>query len=328
VDPFDEEKFLLFQKHSGRIYLITDRIGARVISKLTCLATAHKKVDSAFAMPLLLALFFVALFAIGVDSFIRNSYAQLSTTKLGRNNFSKIAAPLFESKDSSKSKEKRPWEFGRFLKTAGFYGALKPKIPIVSGIVKKLRTRNIDPLAFKPADVLWNSSGGGRDKNIMWGPLDDVVMGGASKSELEPGDVFNGCWKGVLTTANSGGFTGIRTKQFSPLPYDVSACKGIALRVRGDGNRYKCIIRDDEDWNGIAWAHSFDTTPGEDITVPVPFESFKPTRFAKIVPGLKFNKKTLHGIQMSLSKFEYDGGMNPRCESGPFELNIESITLI
>jgi hypothetical protein len=104
-------------------------------------------------MPLLLAVF-LALIAIGADSFVRNINAKTSR-----------AAPLFETKDSKK--EKRPWEFGRFLKTAGFYGALKPRIPIVSGIVKKLRTRNLKPQKFMPGDVIWSSSGGGRE-TIKW----------------------------------------------------------------------------------------------------------------------------------------------------------------
>ena len=47
---------------------------------------------------------------------------------------------------------------------------------------------------------------------ITWGPLDDVVMGGASRSDLQPGEQFKGIWKGEISTANNGGFAGIRTK--------------------------------------------------------------------------------------------------------------------
>jgi len=35
--------------------------------------------------------------------------------------------------------------------------------------------------------------------------------------------------------------------------------------------RYKLIVRDDYEWNGIAWAFSFDTTDGEWMTIKAPF---------------------------------------------------------
>ena len=108
------------------------------------------------------------------------------------------------------SEERKPWEFGRFLKTANFYGALRPRIPVVSGIVKQIRKRGMKQTAFVPSDVLWSVDKGSVAKGaeLVWGPLDDVVMGGASRSDLNPGDFFNGAWTGSVTTANNGGFVG------------------------------------------------------------------------------------------------------------------------
>lgn len=222
-------------------------------------------------------------------------------------------------------KSRQPWEFGRFLKTASFYGALKPKLPIVSDIVREIKKRGAKQTSFSPRDLLW-SSGANPTDDVIWGPLDDVVMGGASRSDLNPGDAFTGQWSGMVTTANNGGFVGIRTKPFT-IPFDVSACTGLVVRVKGDGNRYKTIIRDDDDWNGIAWSTSFDTRKnGGFVDVKMPLDKFIPTRFAKTVPLKKFNKKNLTGLQLSLSKFEYDGALNPSFTEGPFELNVESIS--
>ena len=48
--------------------------------------------------------------------------------------------------------------------------------------------------------------------DLGWYALDDVVMGGASKTNLNPGTKFDGVWTGYVTTAQNGGFAGIRTK--------------------------------------------------------------------------------------------------------------------
>lgn len=65
-----------------------------------------------------------------------------------------------------------------------------------------------------------------------------------------------------MTTANNGGFAGIRTKTVTP-GLDMSRCRGVVLRLTGDGQRYKFIARDSEEWNGIAWSYSFDTIKGK-----------------------------------------------------------------
>jgi Complex I intermediate-associated protein 30 (CIA30) len=48
------------------------------------------------------------------------------------------------------------------------------------------------------------------------------------------------------------GFTSVRTKNFDPT-LDLGGYAGLTLRVLGDGQRYKCIIRSDTNWDGIAY---------------------------------------------------------------------------
>jgi len=162
---------------------------------------------------------------------------------------------------------------------------------------------------------------------VEWGALDDVVMGGVSKSNIDP-KTFTGYWTGFVTSANNGGFAGIRSKLFEP-PRDCRSARGVILSLTGDGNRYKFIARDDVEWNGIAWSYSFDTQAGKQIQVKIPFEKLRPTRFARTDPtiGRPFNSENLTGLQMSLSKFEYDGALNPKFTEGSFALQLESIKL-
>lgn len=158
----------------------------------------------------------------------------------------------------------------------------------------------------------------------QWGPLDDVVMGGVSK-----GNVFvqGGClvFSGFVSTDNFGGFSSARTVDF-PQPIDLSGYEGLRLRVRGDGKSYKLIVRCERKWDGIGHCFTFPTKSGEWTDVEIPFSEFKAVFRAKT---LEFSKplepKNIFAFQVMLSKFEYDGDLNPNFSAGPFELRIESI---
>jgi hypothetical protein len=232
-----------------------------------------------------------------------------------------LKTPLNKSNQISRVKstknETSNWDFVRFIKTAAFYDVLKPKLPFFT---TKKSTRLI-PKGFS----LWSSD---NDKIAKWGPLDDVVMGGRSKSDIDTSKQFNGDWNGYTTSAGGGGFTGIRTKPFSPA-LDLSKCSGIEIKLKGDGQRYKFIARCDDDWNGIAWSKSFDTIKDKVITVKFLFNDLKPTRFARVIPGNdKFKSEYTTALQLSLSKFEYDGGLNPKFNEGEFKFILEEIKTI
>jgi Complex I intermediate-associated protein 30 (CIA30) len=162
--------------------------------------------------------------------------------------------------------------------------------------------------------------------DLGWYALDDVVMGGASKSNLNPGTKFDGVWTGYVTTAQNGGFAGIRTKPLSPIK-DASSSLGFVLDLKGDGQRYKFIARDSLDWSGIAWSTSFDTTPNEQMQVKIPWDKLIPTMRARTVVSEPFNKKRITAVQLTLSKFEYDGGISPSFKEGPFRLELNQISL-
>ncbi|MTJ08510.1 MULTISPECIES: CIA30 family protein [unclassified Anabaena] len=160
-------------------------------------------------------------------------------------------------------------------------------------------------------------------KNI-WGALDDVVMGGVSASSFQIKE-NTAVFTGNVSTANSGGFASVRTKNFSPL-LDLSGCQGVKLRVKGDGQRYKIFLRTESTWDGVGHSYSFDTVANTWLDIQIPFADLVPVFRAKIVkdcPPMDVSK--VCSLQLMLSKFEYDGALNPHFSPGIFSLEVESI---
>ncbi|KAJ7000058.1 protein HIGH CHLOROPHYLL FLUORESCENCE PHENOTYPE 173 [Populus alba x Populus x berolinensis] len=168
-------------------------------------------------------------------------------------------------------------------------------------------------------------------RDLAWGALDDVVMGGVSESTFiidttggEKGGPA-GLFKGVVSTTNNGGFTSIRTKNFS-VPEDLSSYDGLELRLKGDGRRYKLIVRTSRDWDTVGYTASFDTTEGQWQSIRLPFSSFVPVFRARTVSDAPpFDPRSIVSLQLMFSKFEYDGKLNPTFVEGPFQLPVSSI---
>ena len=207
------------------------------------------------------------------------------------------------------------WDPVRFVQTAAFFN---------SPVEVLKRALPLPPRAVHDG-VIWSPAQPGAGPTLEWGPLDDVVMGGVSQSTFAAtGGAAT--FSGTISTENNGGFAGCRTRALKPA-LDLSSYRGLKLRVRGDGKRYKLILRDDYGWNGIAWASSFDTTAGADEwqELDLTFDSFVPTLFARSVPGKTLDTRQINTFQITLSKFEYDNEFNPAFSDGPFRLELESI---
>ncbi|XP_057417267.1 protein HIGH CHLOROPHYLL FLUORESCENCE PHENOTYPE 173, chloroplastic isoform X2 [Lotus japonicus] len=168
-------------------------------------------------------------------------------------------------------------------------------------------------------------------RQLSFGALDDVVMGGVSESTflIDPSGNENGgptgVFKGVVSTANNGGFTSTRTKNFSK-PEDLSAYDGLEFRLKGDGRRYKVIVRTSSDWDALGYTAGFDTEKGKWQSIQVPFSSLRPIFRAKTVSDAPpFDPSIVMSLQLMFSKFEYDGKLNGTFVEGPFELPVSSI---
>jgi len=158
----------------------------------------------------------------------------------------------------------------------------------------------------------------------IWGAVDDVVMGGVSQSEIRFVE-GTALFTGNVSTANSGGFASVRTKNFTS-PLDLSGYEGVTLRVRGDGKRYKFFLRTESSWDGMAYSYSFDTVANEWITVRIPFDRLTAVFRAKTIPDAPaIDTSKIRSLQLMLSKFEYNGELNPQFSPGGFALQVESI---
>ncbi|KMT04452.1 hypothetical protein BVRB_8g181240 [Beta vulgaris subsp. vulgaris] len=168
-------------------------------------------------------------------------------------------------------------------------------------------------------------------RDLPWGALDDVVMGGVSQSTfvIDPKGGENGgaagIFSGNVSTANNGGFTSVRTRNFS-VPEDLSGYDGLELRLKGDGRRYKLIIRTSSDWDTVGYTAGFDTVEGQWQLIKVPFSSLKPIFRARTVfDAPPFDAHNVVSLQLMFSKFEYDGKLNPTFVEGPFQLPLSTI---
>ena len=256
--------------------------------------------------------------------------------------------------NQSAQKSSKSWDLCRFLRTLAYFGV----IPVFSGFnwFQQLLNSSANPRANQQAiaygravhhvgiphsDQQDNTTTEPTDMPIssrlifdfrqpdntlrdIWGAVDDVVMGGVSQSGLTA-TAQGALFSGSVSTENSGGFASVRTRNFDP-PLDLSNYSGIELRIRGDGKRYKFLLRDETRWDGVGYSSSFDTAADTWTTVRIPFNEFIPVfRARTLTDGQHVDPSRLRAFQVMLSKFEYDGALNPTFEPGTFQLFIESI---
>ncbi|MEI2579541.1 CIA30 family protein [Scytonema sp. PRP1] len=176
----------------------------------------------------------------------------------------------------------------------------------------------------RPGQLVFDFVNPTTDLKEVWGALDDVVMGGVSQSSIrldKDGAVFSG----IVSTSNSGGFVSIRTRNFEP-PLDLSQAEGVELCVKGDGDRYKLLLRSESGWDSLAYSYSFDTLPDTQMLIRVPFSELIPVFRAKTVKDApSFDSSRVYAFQLMLSKFEYDGALNPHFSPGSFQLQVKFI---
>jgi Complex I intermediate-associated protein 30 (CIA30) len=216
---------------------------------------------------------------------------------------------------------KSAWDLGRFIQTLNYFEA----VPLFSWVQKMFMGVTPPPTPQPQAGTVFDfRAAASTPLSQIWGALDDVVMGGVSASALQQ-EPEGARFTGYVSTANSGGFASVRTRNFEP-PLNLSGYAGLEVSVKGDGKRYKFLIRDEDSWDSVAYAYSFDTTVGVWKTVRIPFGELVPVFRAKTVKnGPSLNPGRIRSLQLMLSKFEYDGVLNPHFEAGSFTLLVQSI---
>jgi Complex I intermediate-associated protein 30 (CIA30) len=176
---------------------------------------------------------------------------------------------------------------------------------------------------LSPGEVIWTV--GSNENTFTMAPLDDVVMGGASASTF---DATTGMWSATVTDANNGGFVGLRNTP--ALAYDATACRGLTWDVRLVGTTaarpVKFVLRDSTDFNGVTHTYQTMLKPGRN-TVQIPFDRLVPAKFANVLNDGKcsFTKNQLAGVQITYSKFEFNGKLSRGFVTGDWQLQLMSL---
>lgn len=146
-----------------------------------------------------------------------------------------------------------------------------------------------------------------------WQSIDDVVMGGRSKSGLTYSGEGTGVFSGTVSLENNGGFASVR---FALMESDLRGASAIALRVRGDGKTYQLRLRDQDGFDGVNHCAEFRAPADQWKEVLVPLASLEPRYRGRVLrdePPLGLGSIRSLGLMISEK------------QEGPFRLEIEWI---
>ena len=147
----------------------------------------------------------------------------------------------------------------------------------------------------------------------LWRPINDTVMGGISASQLQPTKEGNALFAGNVSLENNGGFASVQSQ---PSLHKLDDFDGIAIRVKGDGKRYKLSLKNSAYMASPRYQSAFDTEKGVWRTIHIPFDTLVPTMHGRILenePPLDVSK--IVSIVLLVSDKQ----------EGPFRLEIDWI---
>jgi hypothetical protein len=146
-----------------------------------------------------------------------------------------------------------------------------------------------------------------------WAPIDDVVMGGVSRSRLER-TPSGAAFTGVVSLDNGGGFASVRSRAER---WPSAGAAALVLVARGDGKRYKLTARTDAGFDGVQYQCAFDAhvpaQPQEwpEFVLPVP--AFVASVRGRRVPGAP---------PLDPAAIRQFGLMISEKQAGPFRLEV------
>jgi NADH dehydrogenase [ubiquinone] 1 alpha subcomplex assembly factor 1 len=132
-----------------------------------------------------------------------------------------------------------------------------------------------------------------------WVAVNDGVMGGRSSGVPMVAD-GKLSFTGVLSLANNGGFSSIRSVGRE---FDLHGVTAVVLRIRGDGRPYQLRLATDVRFQGIAVSYgaAFATTAGKWTEVRVPLAILKPTVRGISLQGPTFDASQVREIGLLIA---------------------------
>ncbi|MGE4071621.1 MAG: CIA30 family protein [Lysobacterales bacterium] len=161
-----------------------------------------------------------------------------------------------------------------------------------------------------PAQTLMDFSDSDQTR---WYAVNDGVMGGLSQGApvRQDGQLR---FSGVLSLANNGGFSSVRTSGRS---FDLSGIEALRLRVKGDGRSYQLRLATDARFRGspVSYGATFATEADRWIEVRIPLDDLKPS----------YRGYQLEGPPLDPARVQEIGLLIGDKREGAFSLLVDSI---
>jgi len=149
------------------------------------------------------------------------------------------------------------------------------------------------------------------DDRNQWRPINDTVMGGVSASQLQTTKEGFALFTGTVSLENNGGFASL---QSTPSSYNFTGYEGVAIRIKGDGKRYKFSIKSNIFLDSPRYEAPFTTDKEVWATVTIPFNTLVPT-----FRGRALTNET----PLDISKVKSFSFLISDKQAGPFRLEID-----
>ena len=152
------------------------------------------------------------------------------------------------------------------------------------------------------------------NEGFSWQIVNDGVMGGLSKGNVEhTSDNIMHFW-GTLSLDNNGGFSTVRSRGVN---FDLSNDLGLLLLVKGDGRTYEARLDSTATFRGnpLSFLGKFKTKKDQWIQVKVPFEDFIASWRGRQFPDEVLDTSAIRRVSILLADKK----------PGPFDLEIEWI---
>lgn len=151
----------------------------------------------------------------------------------------------------------------------------------------------------------WTTPGGPRPEAV-----DDRVMGGRSRSRFRLSEDGTGIFEGVVSLENQGGFASVRAGIEN---VDLGSAKGVVIRAKGDGARYRLALRNDRRMAGINYFHDCHPPADEWAEIALPFTGFRPSLRGRTPP---------QAPPLDPRRIRQIGFMIADGQAGPFRLEV------
>jgi monofunctional biosynthetic peptidoglycan transglycosylase len=116
------------------------------------------------------------------------------------------------------------------------------------------------------------SPGFGRD----WRQVSDSLTGGGSECTLKSTARGSCIFEGHVYLRGGKGYAILQSE---PGHYDLEGCRGLTVRLRGDGKTYTIGLKDNDDFGGIEYRAHIKTADGARMAVQIPFDECEVVEF-------------------------------------------------